>query len=140
MRSKTQKCFLWNLDIGSLQNKFELSVNELEIILDKMNILLVGLYKPPFLNKKDFLLHLNNNSFCVTYESKTQIGYFNMMPEKEELNDFCEMNKFQHLVLKAKISRFKQDFTTWFVILKHFETFQSTLDVFFSYKQKNYQI
>ena len=34
-----------------------------------------------------------------------------MIPEKEQ-NDFGEMNKFQHLVLKSKISRFKQDFTT----------------------------
>ena len=65
-----------------------------------------------------------------------------MIPEKE-LNDFGEMNKFQHLVLKSKISRFKQDFTTWLVILKHFVIFQSTLDVFVSYKQqeiKNDQI
>ena len=76
-----------------------------------MNILLVDLCKPPSLNEKDFLLHLNNNSFCTSHESITQIGYFKMIPEKE-LNDFGEMNKFQHLVLKSKISRFKQDFTT----------------------------
>ena len=52
-----------------------------------MNNLLEDLYKPPSLNEKDFLLDLNNNSFCTTYENITQIGHFNMIPENEELNE-----------------------------------------------------
>ena len=37
-----------------------LEIITLEIILDKMNILLMGLCKPPSFNEKDFLFHLNN--------------------------------------------------------------------------------
>ena len=55
-----------------------------------MKVLLVSLYKPPPLNEKDFLFHLNNgyNLFCCTYETR-------------KLNDLCEMNKLEHLILKS---------------------------------------
>ena len=66
-----------------------------------MKILLMGLYKPPSFNEKDFLFHLNNtyNFFCTTYENITLIDDFNMIPENKKLSDFCEMNKFEHLIL-----------------------------------------
>ena len=66
----------------------------LEIILDKMNILLMCLYTPPSLNKQNFLFHLNNalNFFCFTYENKTLIEDFDMKSENKKLNDFCEIN------------------------------------------------
>ena len=74
----------------------------LETFLDKMKILFTGLYKPPSLSKKDFLFHLSNayNFFCSTYENIALIGDFNMKPENEKLSDFCEMNKFERLILK----------------------------------------
>ena len=67
-----------------------------------MKFLLIGLYKPPSCNEKDFLFHLNNPSifFCTTYENITLIGDFNMVPESKKLSDFCEMNKFERLMLK----------------------------------------
>ena len=60
----------------------------------------MDLDKPPFLNEKDFLFHLNNayNIVYSTYKNITLIGDFNMKPENEELNDSCEMNKFEHLI------------------------------------------
>ena len=72
----------------------------LEIILDKMKILLMGLYKPPSFNEKDFLFHVNNayTFLCTTYENIALIGDFNMLLENQKLNDFCQMNK--HLTLK----------------------------------------
>ena len=59
----------------------------------------MGLYKLPSLNES-FLVHLNNayNFFCTTY--KNIIGDFNMIPENKKFNDFCEMNKLEHLILK----------------------------------------
>ena len=53
-----------------------LEIRTLEIILDKMEILLIRLYKPPSFNEKDFLFHLNNayNFFRSTYENITLIG------------------------------------------------------------------
>ena len=52
------------------------------------------LYKPPFFNKKDFLFHLNNAYiFCTTRD-------FSMIPENKKLSDFCEMSKFEQLILK----------------------------------------
>ena len=61
------------------------NLETLEIILDKMKIVLIGLYKPTSCNEKDFLFHLNNayNFFCTTYENITLIGDFNMIPEKK---------------------------------------------------------
>ena len=59
------------------------------------------LYKPPFFNKKDFLFHLNNAYiFCTTYENTIMIRDFSMIPENKKLSDFCEMSKFEQLILK----------------------------------------
>ena len=46
--------------IKSKQLPRNLGILTLEKILDGMKILLVGLYKPPSFNEKDFLFHLNN--------------------------------------------------------------------------------
>ena len=46
--------------IESKQLPRNLEILTLEIILDKMKILLMGLYKHPTFNEKDFLFHLNN--------------------------------------------------------------------------------
>ena len=53
-----------------------------------MEIVLMGLYKPPSLSKKDFLFHLNNayNFFWFTYENIKLIGDFSMKPVNEKLN------------------------------------------------------
>ena len=82
--------------IKSKQLPGNLEILTLVIILDRMKILVMGLYKPPFFHEKDFLFHLNNayNFFCATYENVTLIGDFNMIPENIKLRDFCEMNKF----------------------------------------------
>ena len=66
-----------------------------------MKILLMGLYKPLSFNEKGFLFYLNNayNYFSTTYENITLIGDFRMIPEKR-ISDFCEVNKFEHLILK----------------------------------------
>ena len=62
----------------------------------------MGLCKPPSCNEKDFLFHLNNAYifFCTTYENITLIGDFNMIAENKKPRDFCEMNTFEHLILK----------------------------------------
>ena len=39
--------------------------------------------------------------FCTTYENVTLIGDFNMIPENQKLSNFCEINKFEHLIFKA---------------------------------------
>ena len=59
------------------------------------------LYKPPFFNETDFLFHLNiaHNFLCTTHENITPMGDFSMIDNKK-LSDFCEMNKFEHLILK----------------------------------------
>ena len=59
------------------------------------------LYKPPSFNEKDVFFHLNNahNFFYITYENITLIDDFNMIPENKKLSDFCEMNKFERLIL-----------------------------------------
>ena len=46
----------------------KLEILTFEKIPDKMKILLMGLYKPPSLNEKDFLFHLNDtyNLFFFT--------------------------------------------------------------------------
>ena len=43
--------------IESKQLPGNLEILTLEIILDKVTIILMGLYKPPFFNEKDLLLH-----------------------------------------------------------------------------------
>ena len=71
--------------IGSNTLLENLEILTLEIILDKMKILSIDLYKPPYSNEKNFLFHLNNayNFFCSTYENTTLIGDFNMKPENQ---------------------------------------------------------
>ena len=77
-----------------------LEILTIEIILDKMKILLTGLNKTPSFNKKGFLFHLYNthNIFSTTYENLTLIGDFNMIPENEKLNDFREINNKQSFI------------------------------------------
>ena len=89
--------------IRSKQQPGNLEVLTLEIILNKMKIFFMGLYKPRSFNEEDYLFHLNNanNFFCTTYENVTLIGDFNMTPENQKLSNFCEMNKFEHLIFKA---------------------------------------
>ena len=60
--------------MGNQQLPGNLEVLMLEITLDKTKILLVGLYKPPFLNEKGFLVHLNNvYIFGCTQKYNTEI-------------------------------------------------------------------
>ena len=65
--------------IESKQLAGNLDIPTLEIILDEMNIFLIGLCNP-LMTK--FLFYLNNayNFFCTTYENITLIGDFNMIP------------------------------------------------------------
>ena len=74
----------------------------LEIILDKIKILLMELNKPLPINEKYFFFHLDNayTFFCTIYESLTLIVDFNMILENKKLSYFCEMNKFEHSILK----------------------------------------
>ena len=83
--------------IKSKQLPRNLEILTLEIILNKIKILLMGLSKPPSFNEKDFLFYLNNayNFFCTTYENITLIGDFSIIPQNKKLNDLCEMNKFE---------------------------------------------
>ena len=89
--------------IRSKQLPGNLEILTLGIILDKMKIFFMRLYKPPSFNEEDYLFHLNNanNFFCTTYENVTLIGDFNMIPENQKLSNFCEINKFEHLIFKA---------------------------------------
>ena len=88
--------------IESKQLSGNLEILTLETILDKMKIRLMGLCKPPSFNEKDFLFHLNNayNFFSTTHENIMLIDDFNIIPENKKLSYFCEMNKFEHLILK----------------------------------------
>ena len=62
----------------------------------------MGSYKAPSFNEKDFLFYLSNtyNFFSATYENTTLINDFNMITENKRCSDFCEINKFEHLILK----------------------------------------
>ena len=81
--------------IKSKQLPGNLEILKLEIILDKMKILLMELYKPPSFNEKHFLFDLNNayNFFCTAFQNITLIGKFTIIPENKKLKDFYEMNK-----------------------------------------------
>ena len=62
-----------------------------------MKIILMGLS----FNEKDFQFHLNN-----AYDfSARDISDFNMISENKKLSNFCEMNKFEHLILKPTCFR-----------------------------------
>ena len=67
-----------------------LEVFPIEINLGRFKFLLIGLYKPPSVCKKEVLLHLNkaHNFFSTKYSNITLIGDFNMQPENEDLKDF----------------------------------------------------
>ena len=71
--------------IESKQLLGNLEILTLEIILNKMKILLMGLYKTPSFNGKDFLFHLNNAHilFSTTHENITLMRDFNMIPENK---------------------------------------------------------
>ena len=90
-----------------------------------MKILLVCLHKSPSLNQKDFLFHLNNanNFFCYTYENITLIGDFNMKSEKEKLNDICEINKWEHLMLKSTCFKSLFPSTIDLILTNHKQSF-----------------
>ena len=81
--------------IESKQLPENLEILTFEIILDKTKILLMGLYKPPSFNEKDFMFHLNNtyNFFSTTHENVTLMGDSNMIPENFSKgfgkNDLC---------------------------------------------------
>ena len=65
-----------------------------------MKILLVGLYKRPSFNEKDFLFHLNN-IYNLHHIRKYNVDRpFQYVTRKKKLSDFCEINKFEHLILK----------------------------------------
>ena len=74
----------------------------IEINLGRFMFLLIGLYKPPSVSEKEFLLHLNkaHNFFSTKYENITLIGDFNMQPGNKNLKDFCDLNQLEHLILK----------------------------------------
>ena len=80
-----------------------LEVLPIEINLGRFKFLLIGLYKPPSVSEKEFLLHLNkaHNFFSTKYENITLIGDFNMQPGNKNLKDFCDLNQLEHLILKA---------------------------------------
>ena len=88
--------------IESKQLSGNLEILTLEIILDNIKILLMGLYKPLSFNEKDFLFQSNSayNFFCTTYENTTLIGNFSMISGNKKLSDFCELNKFEYLISK----------------------------------------
>ena len=98
--STWKKTYLFKV-IERKQLSGELEIPTLNIILDQMRIILMGLYKPPCFNEKDFLFHLNNpyKFFCTKYENITLIVNFTMIPENKKLSNFCEM-KFEHLIMK----------------------------------------
>ena len=79
-----------------------LEILTLKIILDKIKILLMWLYKATWFNEKDFLFYLSNacNFFWTAYENIRLIGDLNGISENKKLNDLCEMNKSEYLILK----------------------------------------
>ena len=74
----------------------------IEINLGRCKFLLIGLYKPPSVPEKEFLLHLNkaHNFLSTKYENITLIGNFNMQPGNKNLKDFCDLSQLEHLILK----------------------------------------
>ena len=66
-----------------------LKVLPMEINLGRFKFLLIGLYKPPSVCEKGFLLHLNkaHNFFSTKYENIILIGDFNMEPGNKNLKD-----------------------------------------------------
>ena len=99
-----------------------------EIIFHEKKFLLVGLCNFPTFNVKDFLFHLINGYklFCYTCKSLTLNGDFNLKPENEKLNDFCDMNKFERLILKPASFMGLSPSTTDVVLTNHNQSFMKS--------------
>ena len=61
--------------------------------------------------------------FCSTYEDITLIGDFKMIPENKKLSDFCEMNKFEHLILKPTCFKGQLPSTIDLLLTNHKQSF-----------------
>ena len=72
------------------------------------------------------MFHLNNayNFFCTIYENITLIGDFNMIPQNTKLSDFCEINKFEHLILKPTYFKGLFSSTIDFLLTNHKQSFK----------------
>ena len=92
-----------------------LKVLPIEINLGRFKFLLIGLYKPPSVSEKEFLLHLKkaHNLFSTKYENITLIDDFNMEPGNQNLKDFCDLNQVEHLILKPNCLWRKNTFNNW---------------------------
>ena len=100
----------------------------LEIIFDEMKILSVGLCNFSSLNVNDFLFCLINGYkiFCSTYKKLTLNGAFNMKPENENLNNSCEMNKFERLILKPTSFKGLSPSTIDILLTNHNQSFMKS--------------
>ena len=105
-----------------------LEVLPIEINLGRFKFLLIGLYKPPSVSEKEFLLHLNkiHNFFSTKYENITLIGDFNMQPGNKNLKDFCDLNQLQHLILKPTCYKGKTPSTIDLIITNHKASFMKS--------------
>ena len=102
-----------------------LEVLLIEINLGRFKFLLIGLYKPPSVSEKEFLLHLNkaHNFFSTKYENITLIGDFNMQPGNKNLKDICDLNQLGHLILKPTCYKGKTPSTIDLIITNHKTSF-----------------
>ena len=105
-----------------------LEVLPIEINLGRFKFLLIGLYKPPSVSEKEFLLHLNktHNFFSTKYENITLIGDFNMQPGNKNLKDFCDLNQLEHLILKPTCYKGKTPSTIDLIITNHKTSFMKS--------------
>ena len=102
-----------------------LEVLPIEINVGRSKFLLTGLYKPPTVCEKEFLLHLNksHNFFSTRYENITLIGDFNMQPGNKNRKDFCDLNQLEHLILKPTCYKGKTPLTIDSIIANHKTSF-----------------
>ena len=114
--------------IKSKQLSGNLEILTSEIILNKMKVLLMRLYKLSSFSEKDFLFHLNNayNFFYAIHENITLMDDFKMIPENEKLSDFCEMNKFEHLILKPACFKSLLPSTIDLLLTSHKQSFMGS--------------
>ena len=105
-----------------------LEVLPIEINLGRFKFLLIGLYKPPSVSEKEFLLHLNkaHNFFSTKYENITLIGDFNMQPGNKNLKDFRDLNQLEHLILKPTCYKGKTPSTIDLIITNHKTSFMKS--------------
>ena len=105
-----------------------LEVLPIEINLGRFKFLLIGLYKPPSVSEKEFLLHLNkaHNFFSTKYENITLIGDFNMQPGNKNLKDFCDLNQLEHLILKPTCYKGKTPSTIDLIITDNKTSFMKS--------------